>query len=428
MLESISIKNFKSIANDTIELGRVNVFIGENGCGKSNILEALAFASLGTTYETIDADLLSINGIRVAKPALMMSAFEGKKQGKDVFIDIAFAQGKLHCRAIPENKEDIYAKWESMNFLADNSTNKYGFSRGNESMDNINSKIEKATLYSLLFESYKKEGETEDILALLNQNTNNLILELESLEESKKFKTNYLKFKESANYQLLENFLIYTLNTPALRGIPEFQKSRKGIYGENLDVMIGQLAEKDLAELREYIYSIGWLEDFFIDEKDKLKLKGYKLNQSKSLLYFRDKFMQKKNNVFSVENANEGILHVLFYLTVLISPKTAKFFAIDNIETGLNPHLCRHLMTEMCKLAKEHDKQVLITTHNPAVLDGLNLFDDEIRLFVVARNNIGQTTTERILIKPEHEQKEGRRLKLSELWTRGYLGGISQDF
>ena len=31
-----------------------------NGCGKSNILEALMFASIGETYETIDADLLNI--------------------------------------------------------------------------------------------------------------------------------------------------------------------------------------------------------------------------------------------------------------------------------------------------------------------------------------------------------------------------------
>ncbi|TAE05984.1 MAG: DUF2813 domain-containing protein, partial [Bacteroidetes bacterium] len=45
MLQEITIKNFKSIADDTIQLGRVNVFIGENGCGKSNILEAVGFAS-----------------------------------------------------------------------------------------------------------------------------------------------------------------------------------------------------------------------------------------------------------------------------------------------------------------------------------------------------------------------------------------------
>jgi predicted ATPase len=138
--------------------------------------------------------------------------------------------------------------------------------------------------------------------------------------------------------------------------------------------------------------------------------------------------MASKNNVFSSENANEGILHLLFYLAVMISEDTPEIFAIDNIESCLNPHLCRHLMTEICKLAKENDKQVLITTHNPAILDGLNLYDDEIRLFTVARNNKGQTQTKRILLKPEHEEKEGRRLKLSELWTRGYLGAISQEF
>ena len=31
MLKKIEIKNFKSIYNESIELGRVNVFIGENG-------------------------------------------------------------------------------------------------------------------------------------------------------------------------------------------------------------------------------------------------------------------------------------------------------------------------------------------------------------------------------------------------------------
>lgn len=386
MLQEINIKNFKSIADDTIALGRVNLFIGENGCGKSNILEALMFASLATTYETIDADLLSLNGIRVAKPALMMSAFEGEKQRKWVEIKLSFLEKSFSRIIFPEKTEDIYAKW----YVA------------NEIINNLGDK-----LLPMLLEKSNKNQESE------------------KYKEAEQEIANFQKRKESENYQLLQNYIIYTLNTPALRGIPEFIHSRKGIYGENLDVMIGQLAKNELAELREYMYAINWLDDFFIDEKDKLKIKGYKLNQSKSLLYFKDKFMQKKNNTFSVENANEGILHVLFYLTLLISSKTAKLFAIDNIETGLNPHLCRHLMKEMCKLAKEHDKQVLITTHNPAILDGMNLYDDEIRLFEVKRNDKGQTKTRRIKIKPDADLE---KYKLSELWTRGFLGAISKDF
>ncbi|WP_409994876.1 AAA family ATPase [Chitinophaga pinensis] len=39
MLDNIRIRNFKSIDDLSIDLGRFNVFIGENGCGKSNIGE-----------------------------------------------------------------------------------------------------------------------------------------------------------------------------------------------------------------------------------------------------------------------------------------------------------------------------------------------------------------------------------------------------
>ena len=34
MINSLSIRNFKSIANAELEFGRVNLFIGANGSGK----------------------------------------------------------------------------------------------------------------------------------------------------------------------------------------------------------------------------------------------------------------------------------------------------------------------------------------------------------------------------------------------------------
>ena len=41
MNDKIRIENYKSIVDLTLELGRFNVIIGTNGCGKSNILEAI---------------------------------------------------------------------------------------------------------------------------------------------------------------------------------------------------------------------------------------------------------------------------------------------------------------------------------------------------------------------------------------------------
>ena len=136
--------------------------------------------------------------------------------------------------------------------------------------------------------------------------------------------------------------------------------------------------------------------------------------------------MKKGNNVFSAENANEGILHVLFYLALFLSNKTPPIFAIDNIETALNPQLCRELMKSLAAMAKAHDKQVLITTHNPAILDGLDLHDDDQRLVVVHRNDQGHTVGKRIKLKPQPEGES--KHKLSELWMRGHLGGLPKAF
>ena len=200
-----------------------------------------------------------------------------------------------------------------------------------------------------------------------------------------------------------------------------------GIHGENLDYLINSFSKEEMEELEHHASMISWLDKIIIDQEDALKLQGHKLNLSQSKLYFRDKFMQKKNNVFSAENANEGILHILFYLALFISKKTPKLFAIDNIETALNPGLCRALIERLIVLAKKHDKQVLITTHNPAILDGINLHDDEQRIFTVARNFKGHTKVKRLQIKPD-KKVGGHRLKLSELWMRNYLGAIPQHY
>ncbi|PCH71574.1 MAG: recombinase RecF [Bacteroidales bacterium] len=408
MIEKIEIKNFKSILNDNISLGRLNVFIGENGVGKSNILEALLFASIANTYETIDADLLYNNGFRVCKPSLLLSSFKGKTQSSSIDINIGTKAGRIDSSISPEDVDSITSKWKKDVILGD-SIDEEVKNIVNLSEMGLKKQIEHLAeneKFELLEKHIKK-------IAIIRNLIKKQLVELRGVEHIDK------RFKD------LSNYIIYTLNTEALRGIPEFQKSRKGIYGENLDLIINELNKEELAELKEYIYSVSWLSDFFIDEDDSLKKEGYKLNYSKSLLYFRDKYMQKKNNLFSSENSNEGILHVLFYLSTIISSKTPKLFAVDNIETSLNPHLCRHLMTKISELVKKHDKQMLITTHNPAILDGLNLFDDDIRLFEVYRTDLGDTKTRRITL---NEKMKNKGYKLSELWTNGKLGAISNNF
>ncbi|MEI6854300.1 MAG: AAA family ATPase, partial [Bacteroidota bacterium] len=219
----------------------------------------------------------------------------------------------------------------------------------------------------------------------------------------------------------VKRFLIYNVNTNALRGIVNTSKKLPlGIYGEGLDVLLTNFNDKELELLNKYKF-ISWLKKLDFDKSEDFKKLGYKLGRSTSDLYFIDKYMRQNNNVFSAENANEGALYILFYLSLFISKKTPSFFAIDNIETALNPKLCRDLIMSIAELAKINEKQVLITTHNPAVLDGLNLNDETQKLFVVRRTDEGFTKIEQIKLKPSVKDQ---KLKLSEMWMRGYLGGL----
>ncbi len=83
MVQQVTIQNFKSIADLTLELGRINVFIGENGSGKSNILEAIAMGS-AAAEDKLDNEFLGNRGMRVTEPQAMRSGFEKESLGKDI--------------------------------------------------------------------------------------------------------------------------------------------------------------------------------------------------------------------------------------------------------------------------------------------------------------------------------------------------------
>ncbi|MDN3581075.1 AAA family ATPase [Mucilaginibacter flavus] len=411
MINKISISNFKSIYKQEIELGRVNIFIGENGSGKSNILEAIAMASASNNNE-LNVEGLFNRGVRVTKPSLTFNSFLGSQARTEIKITLTTLDKILKSRLISENPDDIYSSWN------DNGTN-FG--------SNYILKYVSDEAYRVLFEQFSdfldKHNNLDFKSNVLEAQKNEVLNGF--LEESIREKAEELsKSAIDDEKKYITDFVIYNVNTNSLRGINnESKKQPLGINGEGLDVLLSTFSKKQLEYLTDLNF-ISWLKGIEVDASDKLKKKGYKLGRSTSDLYFTDKFMQKKNNMFSAENANEGALHVLFYLALFISERTPSFFAIDNIETALNPLLCRQVVKSIAELSKKNNKQVLITTHNPAVIDGLNLYDDEQRLFVVKRTDEGQTKVERIKIKPE--TKDGN-LKLSELWMRGYLGALPSN-
>jgi len=66
-----------------------------------------------------------------------------------------------------------------------------------------------------------------------------------------------------------------------------------------------------------------------------------------------------------------------------------------------------------------------MTSHNPAVLDGLPLQDDRVRLFTVDRDNKGKTIVKRVAVNQELlDMADNKGWPLSRLWMNKLIGGM----
>lgn len=339
MITNINIRNYKSVVNVNLPIGRFNLLIGANGCGKTNILEGIALAAAASS-DKLDYEYFANRGIRIVAPRLMLPAFDGMeidtitvniKNDNDVVFDIRY------------NKDARPARWEAE-------------------------------------QVYFKDANPD-----------------------------------------ISQFLIFSLEESVLRKADDSNRTYPlGLHGEGLFPYLKNLAQRDdgisiFDEIKENLKILDWFDDMQVPSNQL---------SSEFNLKLKDSYLSDTLNTFDQRSTNEGFLYLLFYLTLIISDETPRFFAIENIDTAFNPKLCREVTRRLIELAKKHNKQIVATTHNPAILDGLDLSDEGQKLMVVQRSVDGYTKV-RTLKKEEVMNCE---LPLSQLWLRGFVGGLPNNF
>lgn len=398
MITEIEIANYKSIDKLTLDLGRINVFIGENGAGKSNILEVIALAGAAAA-DKLDNEFLTSRGIRVTKPEHMRAAFPGADLASPLSISISHDSEKVACIKLG-NENTAYSKWIA---TFDNLPN----------IDDIHHHL------NGIIRNNKIANESDSIKILTNilmkENIHNYI--------EQELKINEILIKSLIRFspanQALKDFIIYSPENSSLRTFQrEGQIEPLGINGEGLLKLLSVHSQSTNLETLIGIKSALGLLDWFEDFKVVTGIEDGGLE-------VKDRYLDETIKDFDHKSTNEGFFFLLFYFALFSSDLTPKFFAIDNIDASLNPKLCQKLIVELVKLAKKNDKQTILTTHNPAILDGLNLDDDEQRLFVISRGKSGATKIKRIN-KPKGDGEHPYRL--SELFLRGVLGGLPKGF
>ncbi len=392
MLEQLSVRTFKSLDDVTVDLGQVNVFVGANGSGKSNLLEALGVLAAAADGKVDDQALLA-RGVRPGLPALYKSAFPAeprKKTPSRLHFGVHTAQARYEASLHNPSKDPAPAWRFETEVWEDGDDRLVCRSRGQKTKKNPERGL--AALKAVEVPA----GAALDLL------------------------------------RLLQSYVIFSPTTAVLRGVaPESQPRQPvGLSGGNLPQairdLLGQRRRDGLSGriCQEALSLVDWAQSFDSTSAGLLPLSPTAA-ASKDVIRFRDRFMRKGSNVVSGYDASEGALYALFLAVVAGHEASPALCAVDNADHALNPRLARSLMECLCHwyLDSRQPRQILLTTHNPLVLDGLPLQDERVRLFTVSRTDSGRTTVRRVIVD-DLQGKAAQGWSLSRLWVMGHLGGV----
>lgn len=376
MLKKITVHGFKSIERQTIELGALNVLIGANGSGKSNLLSALSFFR-ASALGNLDALVKRLGG---ADRLL----YHGKKSTKSCFFSCEEAEFSYEQTLIPVAGDRLAVAKEGLSILE----SEVEWSEGGSDIDNLEEQLrdeEKQHLSDLV-----AHGELTD-------------------DEAEEQRGEFPSAK-----QHIEGWRMYHLHdttaTAAVKSTCNVDDNRYLREGaSNLAAYLYWLKLKQPSEYRRVVsviqLAIPYFEDFVLEP----------LRRNDRTI--RLEWKQRNSDAyFDADSLSDGSLRFVGLATLLNQPKWAmpRLIAIDEPELGLHP-LAIRLLAEMLDAASEQT-QILVATQSVTLLDNFPIEQ------VIVADHDGRGSLFRRL-KADDYQMWLENFSVGELWEKNVLGG-----
>jgi predicted ATPase len=226
--------------------------------------------------------------------------------------------------------------------------------------------------------------------------------------------------------EVLSDYRIFCPEASVLRGIvaDPGQSPPVGLRGGRLAEAIRDIAQ--LSAFQEYEGLLEWIDRVRTRPPSSVILSP-NVPSTALAIEFKDRFMKEGRDRLLAYDASEGALFVLFLAVLAVHPAAPRLFAVDNFDHTMHPRLARAVIANFCTniLESRPKRQALLTTHNPLVLDGLDLRNDAVRLFAVERDSDGASLVRRIVLDRKLLEKAFKsNMPLSTLWVNGLLGGV----
>ncbi|HBH54592.1 MAG TPA: hypothetical protein DDY91_22135 [Planctomycetaceae bacterium] len=362
MIECVEITNLKNIRQQTIELGRLCVFVGANASGKTTVLDAIQFA-VRAVKKRADKD-----GTRTSQP--------GKVFGYERHCDWLYTRGgtgDLRIACTTSGGTFSVAATPPPGFLNSKS---WEFGKGEWS---FHVTPEDPGEFELAYRDAKS-------LVFLRLN-------VEMLAKPSYASTNPPRVEYDGRN--LASVLAYmALNDP-----DAFAK-----VVDDLRSMVPRLKRIRFAKA-----------PVRVPERELVRIGNESIEHRSTREFLGDSLLFDFTNAtgLSASTVSEGTLLLLGLLTVLSGPSAPSVILLDDIDHGLHPVAQSALLDVLHRLMDERPEiQVLASAHSPYLIDGLE--PDQVRLLATGPD--GNSVCGRLSDHPDFERWKNE-MAPGEMWS-----------
>ncbi|NCR74285.1 MAG: AAA family ATPase [Microcystis aeruginosa K13-06] len=359
MLTSLTLRNFKSYQEATLSLAPITFLIGANASGKSNALEAirlLSWLAKGSRLDDIERNIQSGNAIARGQA---IDLFSAEKQyftlgthidnAPDGWTDFEIEIGLLSDQLIiiGESVSKASKDQELTLYKIDGDPNSH--------TDEI----------SVTYNNFNKGGKKPHIPC---SNRQAIFYQLETPSRFQQNHTQSQKIIPAVTKvirETLRNIVFLDPRPAVMRDYAYAKYDDIKEDGSNLSSVlyaVCQQGETQKNKLLDFIRSLP--------EQDITDIRFSITDRNDVMVRLIESFGNKEHQI-DAPLLSDGTLRVLAIAATLLSVNSGTFVIIEEIDNGVHPSRADNLVKQIREIALERKLRVLITSHNPALLDAV---------------------------------------------------------
>lgn len=369
MIKSFIFENFKSFSKARLDIENLTILVGTNASGKTNAIEGIKILSETATGRDLSMLLDGTKSIEIRGGSKGCARFDSDyfilgcilkytqnidleyrihiKVGERIFVEDESLIKK-------DNEEDFVFKTKRSR--KDSADIKVSYNNGKKGMNPDITCIRSASILSQLSTKIPMETPVEkmnhDLISFVLKYLRNMLF----LDPQPSTMRNYIRKVDNELRANAENI------SPVLYKLLKDKEVKNKVLK-----FISKLPEN---EIREISFIETPLDEVMIALHEAYGPQGIiegngETNNSKG----------KDKSFIEAKRLSDGTLRCLAIITALLSKESDSMVLIEEVDNGIHPNRAQGLINAISEISKERGIDVVITTHNPALLNAVNRED-----------------------------------------------------